>query len=122
MVDGAGACLGGLLELAEGAVGAVSAAGLLFLFGRADGFVDAAFDSSSLEDEAFDAGEEVETIKDGVEPVGDGAVAAVLGVGVVGGVAARALNDFGFLKEGNHFTVFARRSVGPAVDFIGDGA
>ena len=70
---------------------------------------------------AFDAGKEVEAIKDWVEPVGDGAVAAVFGVGVVSGMSAGALQDFRFLEEGDHFAVFTRRAVGPAVDLVGDG-
>ncbi len=113
---------GHLLESAERAVLTVSAATLLLRLGRADRLIDSALDASGLEDKAFDAGKKVDAIQQGVEPVRDGTVAAVFGVGVMGGMAARALQDFCFLEKSDHLAVLARGAMGPAVNFVRDGS
>lgn len=37
-------------------------------------------------------------------------------------MSARALEDAGFLEEGDEFSIFAGRAVSPAVDFVGDAS
>ena len=86
-----------------------------------DGGVGAAMDAESAGEEPFEAVPEMETVKDGIEEIGGGAVMDVFGIGVVDRMVVRGLQDADVLKKRNDGAVFLASAVFPFVDFVGVG-